>query len=65
MTDDIEELLEYLLQIAKERDQLKADLQDAKQAISGIRAQFRMKLDAARLVSACDDCPKLKEDNND
>ncbi|CAB4135498.1 hypothetical protein UFOVP1037_23 [uncultured Caudovirales phage] len=57
-----EELEEYANQLLKEREQARADYADAKQALVGVKSSLLRKLNQARLVSRCEQCPLWKEE---
>jgi len=65
MTEDYEELFERLEQVERENEQLKADLKDARQALTGIKYAFTQKLNVARLNSCRENCPMLDESEVD
>ena len=57
-----EELNEWAEQMRRERDQALADLRQAHEAIGGVKAAMRRRLEMAHLNSRCDSCPLDKDD---
>ena len=60
-----EELEAWADQMRRERDQALADLHQAREAIGGVRAALRQKLEAAWLNQRCDQCPLDANDEDD
>ncbi len=61
MNDEYEEIMEQNFNLIKEKEQLKSDLRDARQALAANKAVYADKLAAARLVQACEICPKWEQ----
>ena len=59
--EDYEELEAHFHELIRENAKLKADLRDARQALGGVKEALLRKLEQARLVSRCEECPLWKE----
>ncbi len=61
ISEEFEELEAHNHELIRENAKLKADLLDARQALAGVKEALLRKLDQARLVSRCEECPLWKE----